>query len=177
MNLKKIKIINIFGVFALSFLCHFMYEWLPCTFTSVFFPVNESIWEHMKIFFTATLLYGIIEYFILKRTRISYNNFLLSTVITSIISIPIYLIIYLPLYKLFGEKMFISIGLMFIVYALMAYISYKLLTYRKLNVNKYLLLTLIILVYGIFIYLTYKPIKNYIFFDIKEKKYGINIYN
>lgn len=73
--------------------------------------------------------------------------------------------------------MFISIGLMFIVYALMAYLSYKILNYKELNVNKYLLLTLIIVVYGIFIYLTYKPIKNYIFFDIKDKKYGINIYN
>lgn len=173
MNLKKVKVISIFGVFLISFLSHFMYEWFPSVITSIFFPVNESIWEHMKIFTTSILIYSLIEYLILKKKKIYHNNFLLSTVVTSILSVPIYLIIYLPLYKIFGEKMFISIGLMFIVYAFMEYISYKILQYKELNVNKYLLLTLLIIVYIIYTYLTYKPIENYIFFDIKEKKYGI----
>lgn len=176
MTLKKIKIINVFGVFLLSVLCHFAYNWLPNSVFSVFFPVNESIWEHMKIFFTATLLYGFVDKFLLKRYEIQHNNFLFQLVFNAFFSIPVYLILFLPLYNLFGENMYISIGLMILVYTLCAYMSYKFLTYRELEINKYILYLIIIIVYGIFTYLTYKPIHNYIFYDKQKEKYGINDY-
>ena len=123
MNLKKIKIINVIGVFALSFLFHFMYEWWPNVVTSIFFSVNESIWKHMKIFVSAILVSGLVDKFLLDKFNIYYNNHFFSTVLTSILSIALYLTIYLPLYKIFGEIMFISIGLMLLVYAFMAYVS------------------------------------------------------
>lgn len=41
MNLKNIKIINVIGVFALSFLFHFMYEWWPNVVTSIFFQLMK----------------------------------------------------------------------------------------------------------------------------------------
>ena len=66
MNLKKVKIINVFAVFLLSFLAHNIYKWFPNTITSIFFPVNESIFEHMKIISTCFLFYGIFEFFIIK---------------------------------------------------------------------------------------------------------------
>ena len=56
-------------------------------------------------------------------------------------------------------------------------ISYYILknkTNKKLN---FISLTLIILTYIVFSYLTYYPIKNELFFDIKEEKYGLNNYN
>lgn len=122
MSLKKLKVISFFIVFIISFLCHFMYEWIPNFVTSIFFPVNESIWEHMKIFFTAILISGLIESFIIKKCKIQCNNHLFEVVLSSVISIPIYLIIYLPLYKIFGEVMFISIGLMVLVYVFLAFV-------------------------------------------------------
>ena len=30
---------------------HFLYEWLPNAATSLFSPVNESLWEHIKLVF------------------------------------------------------------------------------------------------------------------------------
>ena len=62
--MKKIKIISIFIMFALSFLSHFAYETIPNFISSILFPVNESIWEHMKLLSTPVLLYMIIEYFV-----------------------------------------------------------------------------------------------------------------
>ena len=47
--MKKIKIIGFFIMMCLSFLSHFMYEWCDNFLFSIFFPVNESIWEHMKL--------------------------------------------------------------------------------------------------------------------------------
>lgn len=173
MSLKKLKVISFFIVFIISFLCHFMYEWIPNFVTSIFFPVNESIWEHMKIFFTAILISGLIESFIIKKCKIQCNNHLFEVVLSSVISIPIYLIIYLPLYKIFGEVMFISIGLMVLVYVFLAFVQYKFLIYRDLKVNKYILISVVIMGYVILGYLTYNPIHSYLFFDIIKKKYGI----
>lgn len=62
LNMKQIKIISTIGIFLLSFVFHFMYEWFPNLVFSFVFPVNESIWEHMKVIVTSTLVYGIIEY-------------------------------------------------------------------------------------------------------------------
>ena len=173
MNLKKIKIINVIGVFALSFLFHFMYELCPNVVTSIFFPVNESIWEHMKIFVSAILVWGIVDKFLLDKFNIYYNNHFFSTVLTSILSIIVYLIIYLPLYKIFGEIMFISIELMLLVYILMAYVSYKILSGRELNINKVFLIIVIVVTYVSFGLLTYKPPKYFLFYDTNKKKYGI----
>lgn len=173
MNLKKVMFINVVVMFLLSVLFHFMYNFLPCFVTSVLFPVNESIWEHMKLFVTSILVCGLIDKFIFMHFNIYYNNLLFSSVLTSILSVIIYLVIYLPLYKLFGEVMFISIGLMIVIYIVMAFVSYKILTSNKINVNSLFLILVILITYVSFTVLTYYPVKYFLFYDTSEKKYGI----
>ena len=112
MNLKKIKIISIILIFILCFLFHFIYELLPCTLTSIFFPVNESIWEHIKMIYTAIIFNGFIEYIILKKNNIFFNNYVTSLFISSITMIPIFLIMYLPIYNIFGPKFILNILIM-----------------------------------------------------------------
>ena len=75
MSLKKIKIIGIITIFALSFLYHFLYQWFPNPIFSIIFPVNESIWEHMKLLYTGILSWGLIEIILLKKNKINYNNY------------------------------------------------------------------------------------------------------
>ena len=174
MSLKKIKTIDVFALFILSVGFHFIYRILPNPLFAWIFPVNESIWEHMKLFFTSTLLWGIIDQYLLKKNNIPYNNFLLQLFLTSFLAIPLYLVIFLPVYNQIGENMIFSISLMFIIYIIMQIVSYKLLTYRELNVNRYFIIALIMAVYGVFIYLTYNPCRNYIFYDKTKSKYGLN---
>lgn len=38
---------------------HFFYRWLPLPIVGLFFPMNESVWEHLKLLFFPTLLAGI----------------------------------------------------------------------------------------------------------------------
>ncbi len=176
LNLKQIKIIAVIGIFLISFLSHFAYDIFPNIIFSFFFPVNESIWEHMKILFTSTLIYGIIDYLLLKKNNIKYNNFPFQLYFTAISSIPIYLVIYIPLYKLLGENMFIAIFLMFLVYVFEQFISYNILKEKEYKILNILIIPIIISCYLGFIYLTYNPPKNYIFYDTKEKKYGTDDY-
>lgn len=43
---------------------HFLYEWTGSNFiVGLFFPVNESIWEHLKLLFFPTLVYSAVEFF------------------------------------------------------------------------------------------------------------------
>lgn len=177
MNLKKTRIISTIGIFLLCFLAHFLYQWLPSTLTAIFFPVNESIWEHMKMLFTSIILYGIIDYIILNKFNIKYHNFFLSLFFTAFISIPIYLTIYLPIFYKIGEKMIINIGLLLVVIIITQIISYYILKMKNCPLANYVSIIFIILSYIIFGYLTYNPPKTELFFDTQKEKYGINIYN
>lgn len=176
MNLKKIKILAVIGIFIISFLSHFAYEIFPNIIFSFIFPVNESIWEHMKILFTSTLLYGIIDYLLLKKYNIKHNNFSFQLYFTSLIGIPIYLVIYLPVYNLLGESPFISISLLLIVYIITQIVSYNILKEKELKILNIITIPVILLSYLGFIYLTYNPPHTYIFYDITEDKYSINDY-
>ena len=62
MSLKRLKVIDVFIIFALCFLTHFIYSWFPNTLFSIFFPVNESIWEHMKMLFSAIIIFSVVDF-------------------------------------------------------------------------------------------------------------------
>lgn len=173
-KLKKLKILAIIGIFLLSFLAHFMYNFFPNILTSFFFPVNESIFEHMKILYTSTLIYGLIDYSLLKLNKIKFANFKAGLFLTSFLSIPIYLIIYLPLYAILGENLIISISLLLITYIISQLLSYYLLSAPNLPLLNKLAIPLIILVYLNFIFLTYAPPHNFLFLDTTTNSYGIS---
>ena len=175
MDLKKVKIISIFGMFILCFLTHFLYNFFPNTLFSIFFPVNESIWEHMKMMTSSILIWSILEYFLYKKFRINHNNFVLSLFLELILSIVIFLIIYLPIYHFTGSIFILNLIVLFISIYFVNIISYYILSLRILH-KELLGVVGIILLYIIFGILTYNPPFNYIFFDKMENKYGINIY-
>lgn len=177
MNLTKDKIISSILIFALCFLFHFLYEWFPNPLFAIFFPVNESIWEHMKILFSSICFYGIIDYIFLYKSKIEFNNFFFNIFLTGLLSIIIYLLIFLPIYNKFGESLIVSISLMLIVIIISQIISYFILKSKHLNYVNSISFILIITSYVIFGYLTYNPIHNYIFLDNSKNIYGINNYN
>ncbi len=62
-RLKLYIIIGTLFVLVTGTLSHFVYGWTgnnPAA--GLFFPVNESTWEHMKLVFFPTLVYGIFLY-------------------------------------------------------------------------------------------------------------------
>ncbi len=177
MSLKRIKIVAVFGIFLLSFIAHFIYNIFPNPLFSIFFPVNESIWEHMKMLFTAIIIYGLIDYLLLKKFKVPSSNYLVSLFVTAILSIPIYLIIYLPIYHFTGENMFLNIGLLFLVIIITQILSYYILKENKYQNLNYVAIIGIILVYIILGILTYYPPLNDLFFDPSNEKYGINTYS
>ena len=68
--MKNVKIIGVNVSFILAVILHFIYETMPNTFISIIAPVNESIWEHMKLIVTSSLIFSIFEYIIYKKKNI-----------------------------------------------------------------------------------------------------------
>lgn len=166
--MNKKLIINIILTFGLCFLTHNIYKWIPNNLTAIFFPTNESVWEHMKMLFTTYLISGFIIYIIFDK-----RNFALSSLIVGIGGIILYLILFLPLNTTSKIAIF---GTLIIDIIIFEYIRLKLINkvYNiKYNILAYIL---IIGVYILFVYLTFKPLKNDLFKDKITNQYGINTY-
>ena len=172
MSLKKSRIIACIGTIILAFIFHFAYQVFPNFLFSIFFPVNESVWEHMKILYSSIVFYGIIDYFLNKKYNVGYNNFFMNIFVCSIASIIVYLAIFLPLYFSIGESMFISISVMIITFIIVYILSYYILSLDEKNYN-FLWIILTIFGFLVFAYLTYYPIYNQLFFDTNDEFYGI----
>ena len=53
----------------LGTLLHFCYDWSGHNpFAALFLPINESVWEHLKMLFFPALIYTIFEVFALSKT-------------------------------------------------------------------------------------------------------------
>ena len=171
--MKKIKLIGIFISFILAIIFHFIYGWIPNSFISIIAPVNESIWEHMKLIVTPSLIFSIFEYFIYKKKDIAFNNFILSYAISSILGIIVYLLLYIPLNDIFGHKAYIAISLLFLILIFVQIVSYYIMNKENIKHSSDIGILLIIIIYLIFGYLTYHPPKINLFYDYMNKGYGI----
>ena len=135
MSLKKLKIISIIIAFIICFPIHFIYDLFPGFISSIFAPVNESIWEHMKILFTSIVITGVIQKIIVKKKHLNFNNVCISNVTSGILSIPIYLIMFMPIYNLMGENLFISLFIMLITIIISEWISYNIMNMKDLGLE------------------------------------------
>lgn len=56
----------------LGVIFHFVYSWSnQCFLIGLFFPVNESIWEHLKLVFFPIIIVSLAEYYLFIRPQIA----------------------------------------------------------------------------------------------------------
>ena len=69
---------------------HFLYEWSGSSVLVAWFcPVNESVWEHLKLGFWGVVFFSLIEYWFV---RDKVNNFILAKA-AGILSIQLFVLI------------------------------------------------------------------------------------
>lgn len=171
--MKKIKIYGVFIIMTLSVLSHFAYEWFNNFIFSILFPVNECIWEHMKLMITPVLLFSFFEFFLYKKNKNKINNFYFSYAISILVGIASYLTIYLFIHYFIGHFMLLSIFLLFLDYILIEFLSYFIMNTSNIKYSNIIGCFLIVIMYFIFYYLTYYPPNTYLFYDTKSGSYGI----
>lgn len=74
-------------LFITGSIMHFVYEWSgQLVIASLFAPVNESVWEHLKMSFWPVLIWWIVGYFIIrKKYEISYVQWFVSLVVALLV--------------------------------------------------------------------------------------------
>lgn len=171
-KIKKLKILGIVIAFLLTFPLHFLYDKLPCFITSIIAPVNESIWEHMKILFGSILISGVVQKIIVRTKKLNINNVCISNFTAALCSIPIFLIMFLPVYNAIGENLVVTIIIMFLVIIISEIISYFIMKKEDLKLEN-MAIVFTIVVYIIFGLLTYFTPQQELFLDPTNLIYGI----
>lgn len=134
-------------------------------------PVNESVWEHLKIVFTPLLIVGIVQYIVNKKDRNSYWTGLLAGMVTAM------LIVFFGFYlysSLLGENLLIDIGLyissIIVAIYVAAFVRSRLKTTKVVDGIS----IIIIVVVGLaLVYLTIAPPKFAPFIENGSGTYGI----
>ena len=86
----KRNVIAFFIISIIGTLSHFVYEWTGKPYLiGLFFPVNESTWEHLKLLFFPSLIYFAVVYFTLKEKPKNYISATAISIIAGMLSIVV----------------------------------------------------------------------------------------
>ncbi|WP_026478365.1 DUF6512 family protein [Alkaliphilus transvaalensis] len=155
-NLFKWEVAGVVVIFILSFLLHEAYDLSGNNpIVALFAPINESIWEHMKMAAFAVFFFSIIEYLFIRH---SINNFFLAKgLLIFIIPIMVALLNIAYMAVLGKHMVLIDITGLFIWITLGQLMSYKLLSnnHHFTHLNNIFLVgaSLMLMVYIIFTYI------------------------
>ena len=172
MTLKKWKAISVVIIFLLSALFHFIYDWFPSFFTSLFFPVNESIWEHNKIIVASFLLLAIVEKLYYKKRK----KVIFAEAISSLICMILVMIIFTPIYLYIlktNDNMVVTLAIFIFPITVSQIVSYYLLKKDYNSKSEELGVILFAIFFLINIIFTYYPPNVAIFYDYTNNIYGL----
>lgn len=170
---KKYILISTLIIFGLGFLYHGIYNMAPSALTSIFFPVNESVYEHNKLILTSYITLTIISKFYFKdEKRNIFFASMLSMITCMILETTIFGFIYINILN-FKENMFIALTTYFIS-ILISQVLWSILIEKErhkdlesIGIVGVMLVTLMLTV------ASYNPPKGKIFYDYKHHTYGI----
>lgn len=156
-QLKCFTIIGIVFVLIAGSLAHFLYDWTGGNdIVGLFVPINESIWEHMKLLFFPMLLYSLIMISTSKDNRLCIASSYSFGILAGTFLIPI---LYYAYVSVLGKSVFALDIIIFILSILIAFVlSYKLSLSCRLKPYTFLLAGFVFLLLVCFIIFTYHPL-------------------
>jgi hypothetical protein len=168
----KTNFISIVLAILLGSLWHFVFDWLgKNNIIAAFFPVNESIWEHLKLLFYPVLLLSIMECII----RGVKPGFLVARTIGTIVGMFMILILYYSYSGIIGKDITIIDIIIFIISIFITYVISGMLIDKKFCLLLSYKIICVILLIGIitsFTLFTYNPPKIKLFLDHKTNIYS-----
>jgi len=125
LKLKKSQIIGFIFTSVIGSILHFTYDWSGNNLiVGIFSAVNESTWEHLKLFFVPMLIFGTAEYFVYGKKLV---NFIQVRFLSILIGLAIIIVGFYTYSGLIGKNYLAVDILLFIAAVFAAYCaSYKL---------------------------------------------------
>jgi len=157
MNILK-KFLAFIVIGTLGTLFHFMYKWTGNNMLAGYiFPVNESIWEHLKLIFYPSIIYYTIEYLF---TKDKPENYIQSVIIGIFKGMLLTVVLYYTYSGILGKNIdFINIAIFFISVIKVIVTKNKVEKsgkYTDMNLNIILIMSLILFVL-VFAVWSYNP--------------------
>ncbi len=155
-HLKQYTIIGIIFVLITGTLAHFLYDWSGNNrIVGYFTPINESIWEHMKLLFFPMLIYSLIMILKFRRVYPCIASALSFGILAGAFLIPLF---YYAYTYILGNNVFIMDISIFILSIMIAFgFSYKLTLSRRLESYTSILGMLVSVLLICFFFFTYNP--------------------
>jgi len=89
-SLKHFCILGAILTIILGIISHFIYEWSGNNFfVGLFFPVNESTWEHMKLLFFPMLAYALLAGKRIEEQSPCIYNAMFTGILVGLVMIPV----------------------------------------------------------------------------------------
>ena len=158
---------------VLGTLLHFVFQKSDGnTFVGAFAPVNESIWEHLKLILIPSIITGIFEYITFGK---NHSGYLGARSFATVIGMLFVLVSYYTYSGIVGTHYFVADILIFILgTGLTSLFTYLLLTRLNLGERESIMGILIIaFLLIIFMYFTFSPPMIELFRDPLSEDFGI----
>jgi len=144
-SLKTTEIISFIIASLLGVIFHFIYGWSgENAVAGLFFPVNESTWEHLKLIFFPILLVSIGEYFIFHT---QYDNFICAKLISALLAMVLTVVCFYTYLGIYGKN---SDVMNILIYFLSMAAAYHF-SYRALSLQKKYRFTSAVCYWGFFV--------------------------
>jgi hypothetical protein len=131
---RKVLIWEAIGVLFLiiaGFVLHFVYEWTgQSVLVAWFTPINESVWEHLKLGFWGLVFFSLVEYWFIRH---SVKNYFAARA-AGILSLQLFVLVVYYTYTAFVHTHIVIVDILsYIIGVIICQaLSYKILTSRRL---------------------------------------------
>ena len=173
-NLKLWRFVGTITIIMVGFLLHYLYSWSGNSkIVGFFVPVNESVWEHLKLGYWSVLLFSIPEYLQINN---SVNNYYWAKLMGVLALELTILIIYYSYKIIVGENILVIDIFSYIMGAIISqYLTYKIFNLKPFSrYFKTISVALFIALGVLFGVTTYDPPHLPIFKDNNTNTYGIS---
>ena len=154
-SILKFEIISTIFIIILGVIFHFIFEWSnENIFVATLSPVNESIWEHLKLLFFPMVITIILGYFYDEK---NVENYLCAKTFGIIISMIFTVAAYYTYSGVIGKNIdAINIIIFVIAVIIGQYVSYKKMK-SKFCCNNLVVIIILVILYLYFLVFTFYP--------------------
>jgi len=123
-NIKHWFIIGTIFSIVVGTLLHFVYQWSnENPIVGIFAPINESVWEHLKLLFWPGFFFMIFEYIFIGN---KYYNYINAKAISFYIGVFLIVSLFYTYSGILGTNFFIADILIFLISVIVSqYVGYK----------------------------------------------------
>ena len=173
-NLLRWELVGALFVCAAGTLLQFLYDWSGGnTIVAAFSSVNESTWEHMKLFFVPYFVFTVVQFVVFAEP---FRNFFACKSVSAVAGLLLIPVLFYTINGALGDTPdWVNIAIFYVAVALTYLLSFRLLTRGALRGGSLQLagFALLWLLLFAFVYFTYRTPQLPIFCDPVTRCYGL----